>query len=710
MNNASAAEFTVLSGDAEDLIAAIEEANANGETDTIHLQAGSYGLTETLPSISSPITIRGAGAQFTTIEPAAFTVENGSFESGDFANWQILGDASIQNGNFGIQPTQGAVSALITTINQNGGGAGGDDEPPLSGTNAAPSNDVFPFLEIVVDDLGGIVPPGAAFPVFGSGIRQTLSRELNDSVYIAFDYSFLTDNEIEEDIALVIIRNESTGTTFITTLKDPPDLALVPSSTPFAKQTAVQRFRYETLEPGIFTLEFVVWDVAEGSVKSGLLIDNVRLVPTSLTFGFGSIIQVTEAGHLELHGVALRGSSGGGAIKNEGNLTMIGSSVLDSSGRIGGGIVNTGTMTISHSTVRGNNGEDAAGGVYTNGTMKIFNTVIDNNTAGGDGAGILNEGGELTISRSTILENGTVSVDGGGISNLSGIAYVLESTISDNYASEGGGIYSGSGTIALNSTTVSGNTAEVTGGGIALAGSDAQLTAVNTTISNNSVSGGPGMLPQGEGGGIANNSSAGTVSITNSTIAYNSASGGGGLSSLSGKTTVENSILAHSMPGDCDSSPLSLITSLGHNIVSDLSCEFFTEVGDLVNTDPLIGPLQDNGGAALTHALLADSPAIDAGANARCPASDQRRAVRPQDGDSDNLAVCDIGSYEVGLPGDLDLDGDVDRDDIITLMLERNTDADGFNDPRDLDGDGRITVIDARRLVLLCTRPRCATL
>jgi hypothetical protein len=63
----------------------------------------------------------------------------------------------------------------------------------------------------------------------------------------------------------------------------------------------------------------------------------------------------------------------------------------------------------------------------------------------------------------------------------------------------------------------------------------------------------------------------------------------------------------------------------------------------------------------------------------------------------------------VAPPGDIDLDGDVDRDDLNIILAARNTPADGPDDPRDLDGDGMITALDARKLVTMCTRPRCAT-
>lgn len=60
------------------------------------------------------------------------------------------------------------------------------------------------------------------------------------------------------------------------------------------------------------------------------------------------------------------------------------------------------------------------------------------------------------------------------------------------------------------------------------------------------------------------------------------------------------------------------------------------------------------------------------------------------------------------MPGDIDGDCDVDREDVAMVMGARNRVATA-GDPRDLDGDGKITVIDARRAALLCTRPSCAT-
>jgi hypothetical protein len=78
---------------------------------------------------------------------------------------------------------------------------------------------------------------------------------------------------------------------------------------------------------------------------------------------------------------------------------------------------------------------------------------------------------------------------------------------------------------------------------------------------------------------------------------------------------------------------------------------FGVDVTDLRGTvesplDPLLGPLADNGGPTLTHALLPGSPAIDGGDATSCLSTDQRFLDRPVDGDGDGMAVCDIGAFE----------------------------------------------------------------
>ncbi len=81
------------------------------------------------------------------------------------------------------------------------------------------------------------------------------------------------------------------------------------------------------------------------------------------------------------------------------------------------------------------------------------------------------------------------------------------------------------------------------------------------------------------------------------------------------------------------------------------------------------------------------------------------------DGSSQHVgwAAADLNALHVRAAGDLDGDNDVDRGDLNIILAALNTDATGPDDPRDLDGDGRITVLDARKLVLMCDLPRCAS-
>jgi uncharacterized repeat protein (TIGR01451 family) len=148
------------------------------------------------------------------------------------------------------------------------------------------------------------------------------------------------------------------------------------------------------------------------------------------------------------------------------------------------------------------------------------------------------------------------------------------------------------------------------------------------------------------GGGLYNRSSA---ILTNVTFASNTANGpdtGGNIFNDEAQLSLRNSVVAYSeTDGNCFNSN-GFLNSLGHNLESANTCGF-SAAGDIVNTNPLLGPLQDNGGATFTQALLPGSPAIDAGSNAFCPATDQRGLPRPQG------AACDIGAYEAGTTADL---------------------------------------------------------
>ena len=261
---------------------------------------------------------------------------------------------------------------------------------------------------------------------------------------------------------------------------------------------------------------------------------------------------------------------------------------------------------------------------------------------------------------------GFISCGGGIYISLTHIVTLNDCVIKDNEADCGGGICN-NGQLYMNRCTVSGNTAIFSGGGIAngqgLGGdispdipgpSYGSMSLTNCTISGNRLLGGQ---PEGaeanaidgsSGAGIFNS---GHMELLNCTITNNSTdsdpdSVGGGFTNVQPVTAIfKNTIVASNTAGkpgtnNCYNGPGGVITSLGHNLDSENTCHF-NQPSDLVNTNPLLGPLQDNGGPTFTCALLEGSPAIDAGDNAGAPATDQRGESRP------NGAFCDIGAYEL---------------------------------------------------------------
>jgi len=230
--------------------------------------------------------------------------------------------------------------------------------------------------------------------------------------------------------------------------------------------------------------------------------------------------------------------------------------------------------------------------------------------------------GALSIF-SVAIRNGQATT-GGGIYN-EGNCVIALALIADNVATdEGGGGIRSSGTLQIDSSTISGNAASaavgVAGGGIEISGGDARIS--NSTISGNTATG----ASNSTGGGIAILSALSTVYLNNVTIANNEASThGGGISLISPATVfMRNSIVANNQTTDASSNDVDhvvgtwVITSDGHNLVEDPATDIgFTNGvdGDIVGSDPVIGPLQDNGGPTDTHALQFGSPAIEAGDN-----------------------------------------------------------------------------------------------
>ena len=270
---------------------------------------------------------------------------------------------------------------------------------------------------------------------------------------------------------------------------------------------------------------------------------------------------------------------------------------------------------------------------------------------------------------------------GGAIRNSDGgTVNVANSSISGNSATSGGGAIYNTGTLTVTGSTISGNSVVPSrGGGIFNSG---MTTVINSTISGNSAT---------YGGGILNHST-GTLNVTNSTISDNSATSyGGGIYDI-GNANVSHSIVAGNMaPNDVDI----LIGSLD------------TDTFNLIGGDPMLGPLTNNGGLTLTHALLPGSPAIDMGN----PAFDPNDFISPLVFDQRGIGfdrvsgtAIDIGAFEAQVllvnPGDFNDDGIVNLADY--TVWRDNLGAAGRNHHRgprrrpQRRGRGRLSIVEGQ--------------
>ena len=316
-----------------------------------------------------------------------------------------------------------------------------------------------------------------------------------------------------------------------------------------------------------------------------------------------------------------------------------------------GGVNNYGTLALTNCAIANCTVFDLAvyaGGIFSLGDLSLTKCIITNCSTPLASGGILCCG-PLTLRQCTIASN-LSGGQGGGIEAIQARVVIDSCTISGNHAvgdyggAKGGGICLFECTLMMTNSTVSGNLADAyydaSGGGIYASDSSLQLescTIVSNYAYNSWGTPWPNPVPSPNvGGGILF-----TTSSSTSTAVFESGNSifAGNVSTISQSSPVGS---------DCTGDML----SLGYNLIQDTNSSTITgdTTGNIYGRDPLLGPLQDNGGPTLTHALLPGSPAINAGSPLNFPPTDQRGFPRFQDGDG-NGSTADIGAFEVREPG-----------------------------------------------------------
>lgn len=332
---------------------------------------------------------------------------------------------------------------------------------------------------------------------------------------------------------------------------------------------------------------------------------------------------------------------------------------LSTGGALGGGVRNAGRLTLSNCNLYGNTagpnpGFGLGGGIYTDGQSLVLNNCNvgglgpnQPNQVGASGGGVFVESGTFVMTGGSLVSNsgdgvatrGTTTLKGVSITNntengnggagllvIGGTTKIENCLIANNIANggDGGGLRSGLGTITVVNTTFSGNRSVGSGGGVY--NFNAQTSLTNVTATNNRSDSDGNSFGASNGGGVA-----GAVFIKNSIVTGNTMG--------SNASPIANDM---SHAGD----PSSSFNMIG---VCD-GCGLFNGFNNnqLGINNAGLGPLADNGGLTLTHALLAGSPALDAGSNALVagplfsgpPFTDQRGFNRIA------AATVDIGAFE----------------------------------------------------------------
>ncbi len=356
----------------------------------------------------------------------------------------------------------------------------------------------------------------------------------------------------------------------------------------------------------------------------------------------GAIVKAYSNGNLAISDCVITGNStdgpGGGIAlyDTRGDITITDTVVSDNeSGSGGGGLAASDNdpghemhVTVTGSSFTGNHADTIGGGIWAqHGVIDVSDTTVSVNDAASFGGGLALYDVEATFTGVTIDGNESGTSVGGGLQASSATVSIVDSSISDNVASRGGGgLYLGGSTLTVSGSTIAGNEAGFYGGGLYVDAFAIATTIVNSTISSNTarnaggVNGGVGVglvITQSTvTGNIATAPSAGSavggIKIGAVVVAVDGPPAGtlvatGAIVAGNGGLDV-GSVTGTLATVDSTASVIGLVDDVGVTVVDGGR----TQRG--VTAEALhLGPLADNGGPTLTHALLPGSVAIDAG-------------------------------------------------------------------------------------------------
>jgi hypothetical protein len=485
----------------------------------------------------------------------------------------------------------------------------------------------IPTLVLVLLFVFGL----AAVGTYGATLTVTKTQDTNDGICDAADCS-LREGTVAAASGDTIVFSEifnspQTITLSLGQITIDKDLTISGTGQGLVTISGNHASRILFVRSGItVNLTGITFRDGDGSVEGAggaIWVDRSTLNITNATFtnnrvfsqgcscGLGSAIFALDASTLNLShllvfgnfspmGRAISGGGSGGA-----TTTVVDSIVKQNTG----GGINSTNLNITRCLISDHN-FGGVSGLHLN----ILDSMITNNSSQG-GVSDGDSTSTVTIERCLISGNSRIR-PGGGIES-SGMTIIRDSQIAGNAAVSGGGGIANLGTLYLINSVVSGNRSTATGfedGGGGISNAIGRIYVVNSTVSGNTAEGTPGV-----GGGIhvtVGVNLTGSAYVVNSTIADNVSSGAGGGVNVdpNGQAIFSNSIISdNDSSGTPEEDVAGKILSNGTNLVRVTTGSSGWVAEDLLNVDPVLGSLGNNGGSTLTHPLLPGSPAINTG-------------------------------------------------------------------------------------------------
>jgi uncharacterized repeat protein (TIGR01451 family) len=229
-------------------------------------------------------------------------------------------------------------------------------------------------------------------------------------------------------------------------------------------------------------------DSGDGTLRQALAAacENATIsFASDMTITLASTLPVTRTVTVDGSGHAVS-LSGGGSVRPltigaTGHVTLTSLSLINGLASQGGAIYNQGALTLVQSTLSGNQATTDGGALYNLGALALVQSTLSGNQATADGGAIANQG---TLTLNTLTVSGNSAARGGAIANSGSLTLTNSSLLSNTATSGGGGLYQTAGSLNVGNSTLSGNSATTGGGGIEAAGGSVTLT--NATIANNS--------------------------------------------------------------------------------------------------------------------------------------------------------------------------------------------------------------------------------